>query len=146
MPIVSNAAYIIEKFHPDIEDTIDIEKFVQHTNIHDFVKTITTHHFGNIKLSFYSTFKKHYNLEEYLNIIKDPNQRRMFSKFRISNHKLEIEFGRYSNVPRQERLCKCCDKLAVEDEFHFSFECKKYENLRNNSHNIVKKLFPNEHH
>ena len=47
---MSNAAYIIEKFHPDIEDTIDIEKFVQHTNIHDFVKTITTHHFGNIKL------------------------------------------------------------------------------------------------
>jgi hypothetical protein len=49
---VSNTANIIEKFHPDIEDTIDIEKFVQHTNIHDFVKTIKDNynHFGNIKL------------------------------------------------------------------------------------------------
>jgi hypothetical protein len=77
----------------------------------------------------------------YLNIIKDPNQRRLFSKFRIRNHKLEIEFGRYSDVPRQERLCKYCDKQAVEDEFHFSFECEKYENLRNNSHNILKDYF-----
>jgi hypothetical protein len=73
----------------------------------------------------------------YLNIINDPNQRRLFSKFRISNHKLEIEFGRYSDVPRQERLCKYCDKLAVEDEFHFSFECEKNENL----HNILKDYF-----
>ena len=92
-------------------------------------------------MSFYSTFKKHYNLEEYLNLIKDPNQRRLSSKFRISNHKLEIEFGRYSDVPRQERLCKYCNILAVEDEFHFSFECEKYENLRNNSHNILKDYF-----
>jgi hypothetical protein len=90
-------------------------------------------------LSFYSTFKKHYNLEEYLNITKDPNQRRLFSKFRISNHKLEIEFGCYSDVHRQERLCKYCNKLAVEDEFHFSFE--KYENLRNNLHKILKNYF-----
>ena len=145
----SNAAIIIKKFHPDIEETIDIENLVQDTNIHDFVQTIKDnytsfwkHHIKySSKLSFYSTFKKHYNLEEYLNIIKDPNQRRLFSKFRISNHKLEIEFGRYSDVPRQERLCKYCNKLAVEDEFHFSFECEKYENLRNNSHNILKDYF-----
>jgi hypothetical protein len=114
-------------FHPNIEDTIDIEKFVQDTDINDFVKTIKDNYTSfwkhqikySSKLSFYSTFKKHYNLEEYLNIIKDPNQRRLFSKFRISNHKLEIEFGRYSDVPRQEKLRKYCDKLAVEDEFHF---------------------------
>ncbi|CAB4003282.1 Hypothetical predicted protein, partial [Paramuricea clavata] len=71
----------------------------------------------------------------------DPNQRRLFSKFCISHHKLEIEFGRYSDVPRQERLCKYCDKLAVEDEFHFSFECEKYQNLQNNSRNILKNYF-----
>jgi hypothetical protein len=37
------------------------------------------------KLSFFCQFKKDYKLEDYLN----------FSKFRISNHKLEIEYGRY---------------------------------------------------
>jgi hypothetical protein len=36
----SNAANIIKNFYPNIEETIDIEKFVQDTNITDFVKTI----------------------------------------------------------------------------------------------------------
>ena len=70
---------------------------------------------NSTKLSFYSTFKKDYNLEKYLNNIKDPNRIRLFSKFRISNHKLEIELGCYKNTPRNERFCKCCDKSAVED-------------------------------
>ena len=96
---------------------------------------------SSTKLSFYSTFKEHYNLEEYLNIIRDHNQRRQFSKFRISKHKLEIEFGRYRNVPREERICKNCDQSVVEDEFHFSFECKKYKNLRNDAQNILKEYF-----
>ena len=48
----SDAANIIKNFFPNIEETIDIEKFVQDTNITDFVKTIkiNIHHFGNIKL------------------------------------------------------------------------------------------------
>ena len=145
----SNAANIIKNFYPNIEETRDIEKFVQDTNITDFVKTIKDKYTSfwkhqnenSSKLSFYSTFKKDYNLEEYLNNIKDPNQRRMFSKFRVSNHKLEIEFGRYKNVPREERFCKYCDKRTVEYEFHFAFECNKYKNLRNNSHNILKDYF-----
>ena len=57
--------------------SIDIEKFVQDTNIHDFVKTIKDnytsfwkHQIKNSnKLSFYSIFKKHYNLQEYLNVL-----------------------------------------------------------------------------
>ena len=62
----------------------------------------------------------------------------MFSKFRVSNHKLEIEFGRYKNVPTEDFVNTACDKRTVEDEFHFAFECNKYENLRNYSHNILK--------
>ena len=99
---------------------------------------------NSTKLSFYSTFKDDFKLEEYLNTIKDSNQRRLFSivsQFRISNHKLEIEFGRYKNIPRNERFCKCCDKSTVEEEFPLSFERKKYETLRENSHNILKQYF-----
>ena len=144
-----NAANIIKNIYPNIDETVDIENFVQDNNVSHFVKLIKDKYTlfwknqikNSTKLSFYSTFKKDYNLEEYLNIIKDPNRRRLFSKFRISNHKLEIELGRYKNTPRNERFCKCCDKSAVEDEFHFSFECQKYETLRQNSHNILKEYF-----
>ena len=101
-----NTASIIKNIYPDIDETIDIEKFVQDNNVNDFVKAIKDKYTlfwknqiqNSTKLSFYSTFKKDYNLEEYLNIIKDPNRRRLFSKFRISNYELEIELGRYKNT------------------------------------------------
>jgi hypothetical protein len=30
---------------------------------------------------------------------------------------------------------------SIEDEFHFAFECHKYDNLRNNTNNILKNNF-----
>lgn len=44
-------------------------------------------------------------------------------------------------MPREERVCKYCDLSAVEDEFHFVFQCVKYENARSNCHNIIKDYF-----
>jgi hypothetical protein len=51
--------------------------------------------FGNItkldnssKLSFYSTFKSEYKLEDYLTTIRNASQRKAVTKFRISCHKL----------------------------------------------------------
>ena len=51
------------------------------------------------KLSFFCTFKKEYKMEKYLSIIDNPTIRRTFSKYRVSNHKLQIERGRYENIP-----------------------------------------------
>ena len=93
------------------------------------------------KLSFLSTFKKEYKIEQYLFLIKNPMVRRTFSQFRISNHKLQIECSRYENIPRDERKCKLCNSREAEDEFHFAFTCHKYNHLRNNSGQILKTLF-----
>ena len=84
---------------------------------------------------------KEYKLEKYLYTIKDTHTERSFTKFRISNHKLLIEYGRYQNIPSEERHCKLCETKKVEDEFHFALECQQYQNIRNNSHNILKKIF-----
>jgi hypothetical protein len=51
--------------------------------------------------------------------------------FRISAHYLEIEQGRYINIPAEARLCPHCDQNKVENEIHFLLECPKYQNLRN---------------
>ena len=95
------------------------------------------------KLSFLNKFKTAYGLEDYLEITKDPSKRRLYNKFRISNHKLLIEHGRYQQIQREERVCQRCSNGSVEDEFHFAFECHKYENFRNNCINILKNDFPN---
>lgn len=45
-------------------------------------------------------------------------------KFRISNHKLNIETGRYEKISRFDRIYPVC---GIEDEIHFLFNCPKYD-------------------
>ena len=68
--------------------------------------------------------------------MSNANQRRIITKFRISTHRLEIERGRYLNVPVEHRICKLC-KLDTENEIHFLLECPVLETSR---HDIIKEL------
>ena len=81
---------------------------------------------GN-KLRTYRLFKDKYIFEPYLNW-GSYSQRRIITKFRISSHNLEIERGRYKNIPAEQR-CKLCN-LDIEDEIHFLLECPKLANSR----------------
>ena len=55
--------------------------------------------------------------------------RRIISKFRITNHRLPIEVGRYAHLPMHTRLCDKCELGYVGDEFHFLFECPELHDL-----------------
>ena len=61
-------------------------------------------HKGN-KLRTYALFKHNFNMEKYLQF-GSRNQRKNLCKFRISNHKLEIEQGRYKNISADKRTCR----------------------------------------
>ena len=37
-----------------------------------------------------------------------------------------IETGRYSQIPRVNRLCPTCGSDQIEDEIHLLFHCPKY--------------------
>ena len=82
------------------------------------------------KLRTYCNLKEDYSLESYCfaNDL-DKYKVRMFTKLRISAHKLFIEEGRYKNIPPDQRICKLC-KMDVEDEFHFLIRCSKLNNVR----------------
>ena len=84
----------------------------------------------NPKLRTYCIFKQTFNFEPYL--IKDFKIRKMLSRFRLSNHVLEIEKGRHCKpkLPIQERTCKLCNNNTVEDEQHFICVCPAYQILR----------------
>ena len=84
------------------------------------------------KLYFYSTLKTGYELEKYLTVIKNTNHRRILTRFRISNHKLMIECGRYHNIPHDQRICKLCTSNEIENEEHLLFSCQAYDNIRQN--------------
>lgn len=79
------------------------------------------------KLKNYAKFKVDFNIENYL-LFMPTKSRRNFTKFRISNHNLSIETGRYTNpkTPPEHRMCLFCLNNCVEDEFHFLLNCPFY--------------------
>ena len=84
------------------------------------------------KLIFYRMYKQGFRTSNYINILKNAQERQSFAKFYTSNHDLLIETGRYSKpkIPRGERICNLCISKKVEDEIHFLLHCSKYEILR----------------
>ena len=84
------------------------------------------------KLRTYKKFKIVTGFEKYLDILKNQKQRKLFTKFRLSSHDLEIEGGRYGtkSLPVNEGICKLCNEGKVEDEFHFLMQCPFYAEER----------------
>ena len=75
-------------------------------------------------------FKRNLAPEAYLTL---PSYLRIpICKLRASAHALRIETGRYampSPIPADQRTCWVCNNTEIEDEPHFMFSCKLYEEL-----------------
>lgn len=54
-------------------------------------------------------------------------QRINFSRLRLSSHNLKIETGRWSRIPREERLCNCG---ILQTEYHIIFDCSNTKTIR----------------
>ena len=100
---------------------------------------------GKSKLRTYAIFKKDIGFEKYLSNIKNPTRRGILSKFRLSNHKLMIEVGRYTNIPKEMRFCNFCPNM-VETEAHFLFYCIAYKPIRATMYDSVNILNNNFKH
>lgn len=53
----------------------------------------------------------------------------LITRYRLSAHSLMIEKGRFTQLPKEQRLCIFCH-LDVEDEYHFIFKCSMYHEYR----------------
>ena len=86
------------------------------------------------KLSFYHSIKHTFNREPYLYLCKGFSRRYSTTKLRISAHDLHIEKGRYSNTPREQRICAWCQISlgveTIEDESHVLYVCDLYSKQR----------------
>ena len=65
------------------------------------------------KLFLYSKLKCSIGLEQYLSELTNFKNRQILTKFRTSDHCLQIETGRYKNIPRQQRLCNICKVVEL---------------------------------
>ena len=88
----------------------------------------------------YNKIKHNIVLEEYLIKEKNFKNRRLIAKFRTSDHCLQIETGRYINIPHQQRLCTTCNIL--EDEYNFFLNCHLNQQPRNLLINTIENKCP----
>ena len=102
------------------------------------VKTCLQYHFqqtwhANIdtgsKTLKYRLFKNKFESENYFNILDDRDIF-TFSRFRLNNHKLPIEYGRWNNIPRELRICNLCNRADLGDEFHYLLKCDYFSEKR----------------
>ncbi len=56
--------------------------------------------------------------------------RSYLAQYRYGILPLSIETGRWGSITLEDRICKMCDSLVVEDEYHFIFHCSLYNNIR----------------
>ena len=67
-----------------------------------------------------------HKFENYL-IDLTPKFRKYFIDFRLCNHRLPIETGRWHNIDRNLRKCNLCLNNEIGDEFHYAFECPAFD-------------------
>jgi hypothetical protein len=70
---------------------------------------------------------------KYLNLPLDPEQIKLLARFRLSNHYLAVEVGRWRRpdpVPVVMRTCELCGAGSVQDEHHHIFVCPAFAAIR----------------
>ena len=93
------------------------------------------------KLRTYGLLKNEIGTENYLYKIINPKIRHLCTKFRLSNHTLNIETGRHKNIPKELRFCPFCPN-SIESETHFLLDCCAYKTRRNTIIKQVMKQHP----
>ena len=102
---------IFDRFYLD-----EINKFKP--SVHDNI--------NHNKLRTYATLKGSFKREPYIDLVQSRNQRSWITRLCCSAHSLEVERGRWNNVPVSDRCCKICHSGQLGDEYHLTMECSVF--------------------
>ena len=89
------------------------------------------------KLRTYSLLKTQIGYETYLSQVQNIEHRTALTKFRLSNHCLNIETGRHKRINKNNRFCPFCPNY-IEDEKHSLLQCQTYATPRRELINWIK--------
>ena len=82
---------------------------------------------GLNKLRTYKLFKHEYGTDSYVDIVYQTCQRSAMARFRCGIAPINIELGRYVNVPADQRFCHFC----IDDKVQTIVRCPMYTKVRN---------------
>ena len=66
----------------------------------------------------------------YENNVMNELDRILWTRFRLGNHYLKIETGRWTKIPRSDRLCDKCYSNEIQTLKHAIYECNFTRNMR----------------
>ena len=72
-------------------------------------------------------------------------QKSLLSQLMYGTLGLEIERGKFTKTPRENRICTLCNE-AVESETHFLFDCIKLTKTRNELYYVCPEVLNHESH
>ena len=81
------------------------------------------------KLRSYKIIKENFEVNDYVIYNIGREQRTLMAKFRMGILPINIELGRFRQIPLEDRHCYKCTNV-IEDEVHFLIQCQVYQNLR----------------
>ena len=95
-----------------------------------YIQTTLSHIRSQPKLRTYCLLKNDFLMEHYLLNIRNIKTRVAVSKFRLSDHRLAIETGRYvrPKIDPKDRICPVCK--VTQDEIHCLVTCQINETSR----------------
>ena len=70
------------------------------------------------KCSFYKTINNDLRMQQYL-LTLPFSQRKIMTRFGVSNHRLPVELLRYTGIDREQRVCHKCNENVIGDEIHY---------------------------
>ena len=108
---------------------VSLIKEIEKTMLENYVLDWQTKIRNMPKLRTYITIKDKFGIEDYVRLPMTRDERSVIARLRNGTFPLQIELGRYRNIPIEQRLCPKC-REDVESERHFLFECKEYTTLR----------------
>ena len=74
-------------------------------------------------------FKDNLKFENYLINVSKFYYSKIY-KYRTGNHRLQVETGRWDDIPLNGRTCKICTTDDIGDEYHYLFTCDFYKSDR----------------
>ena len=90
-------------------------------------KSDTENSTSSMTKRYHELTNNEYNPAIYESFMKEE-LRIILTRWRLSCHTLEIQTGRFKDIPREERLCIWCNVLG--DEEHAIFVCRAYTSIR----------------
>ena len=97
--------------------------------------------YGKPKLRLYNMFKPDLTQEDYFSMNISKINRSLFAQLRAGILPLQIEVGRFRNIPISERLCIICNNGEIDDEIHFVCSCPVYSEFRTPLYDFARTQF-----